>query len=322
MKHGSEFDSLATPRQRDEHDRYSLFHKTELRLQPVRMDGVDLDAVAQCVAEVLGLRRDEVYVIDAIGDVLSLDILREHIDLERIAGKRMQLLTALARIAGFGFDERTEVRSDGVLGWIGMNARQGRKIAARTRAMADDIAARLARRVLVFSTGDEVADGQIVDSNKPFIEASLKATGYSVALGENLEDSLERISEAMLDAVHEGAYRLIVTTGGVGAERKDCTLEALKSLDPLAATPVIFLVERGHGRHAKDAVRIGVGQVGATTIVCLPGPHDEVKSAVPVLVEGLAAQKTREALAEDIASCLRARFQHRFVSHHRRVEAP
>ncbi|TAL03233.1 MAG: competence/damage-inducible protein A [Rhodospirillaceae bacterium] len=303
------------------HNSHNLFHKTELRLRPVRLEGVDLDAVAQCVADILGFDADEVYVIDAIGDVLSLDILRDSVDLQHIAGKQKALLAALGRIPGFGIDGQTSVRADGVLGWIGMSEQQGKEIAARTQAMARNIEEHLARRVLVISTGDEVASGQIVDTNKPFIAASFGAAGYSVSLGENLEDSLDRISNAMLAGVEDGGYRLIITTGGVGAESKDCTVEALQSLDPQAASPAILLFERGHGRHAKEAVRICVGQIAATTIVCLPGPHDEVKAAVPVLLSGLAEKKSKEDLAEDIAACLRKRFHHQAAWRHNRPAA-
>lgn len=37
----------------------------------------------------------------------------------------------------------------------------------------------------------------------------------------------------------------------------------------------------------KDGVRIGVGVVGPSRMVALPGPHDEVMCAAPVLLRGL-----------------------------------
>lgn len=58
-------------------------------------------------------------------------------------------------------------------------------------------------------------------------------------------------------------------------------IEALLTLDPDAATPWL-VVERGTGRHVKDGVRIGVAQMGLTTYVSLPGPHDEVIAATAI----------------------------------------
>ena len=59
------------------------------------------------------------------------------------------------------------------------------------------------------------------------------------------------------------------------------------------------------GRHAKDRVRIRVGQVKDSLIAVLLGPNDEVKMSMEVLVKGLQSGLKKHVLAEQIATCLR-----------------
>ena len=83
------------------------------------------------------------------------------------------------------------------------------------------------------------------------------------------------------------------------------------ALDPEAATPYICKYQKGVGRHHKNGVRIAVGQAFDSLIVALPGPNDEVKSSLNVLVKGLASGSSKHILARDIATVLRKRLQHK-----------
>ena len=98
---------------------------------------------------------------------------------------------------------------------------------------------------------------------------------------------------------------LIITTGGVGAEDKDCTVEALLRVDPAAATPYIIKFKIGTGRHIKDGVRIAVGEVGISRFVALPGPTREVKLGLDRLLESQAKKWDKAETADHIASALR-----------------
>ena len=91
----------------------------------------------------------------------------------------------------------------------------------------------------------------------------------------------------------------------LGAEDKDHTVEAVLTLAPEAATPYICTFEKGNRRHAKDGVRIGVGQVEDALIVALPGPNDEVRMSMEVLVKALQSGPNKHVLAEQIAAGLR-----------------
>ena len=82
----------------------------------------------------------------------------------------------------------------------------------------------------------------------------------------------------------------------------------MNRIDRQAATPWIVKYEQGTGRHVKAGVRIGVGQYGLTTLINLPGPHDEVMAVAPVLQahcnRGLI---NKELLANELVQVLRAK---------------
>ncbi len=288
---------------------FNLLEKTELRIESIELHGANLTRVAELVADVLGLERDEVLVIDARDDLLALDILRRTLDPYLVVGKRGALLEALGRIPGVKVTPETRLCSEGMLGWIAMDAGEARAALDRSSEIADQIRGRIASRAVVFSTGPEVIGGQIEDTNKPTIARRLEQEGYSVAEGSALKDDVAYIAASLREAVEDLGFGLVVTTGGVGAEEKDRTIEALLSIDAEAATPYLCKFERGHGRHAKDGIRIGVAELQGALIVSLPGPNDEVKIGLESLVRGLDRNLKKQELAAEIAGGLQARLR-------------
>ena len=97
---------------------WNLLEKTELRIEGVGLDRADLSVVAAAVADELGVRHDEVVVIDARDDLLALDILRRTIDPYVLVGLREALLNALGQVAGVHVTDETDVCAEGMLGWI------------------------------------------------------------------------------------------------------------------------------------------------------------------------------------------------------------
>jgi molybdenum cofactor synthesis domain-containing protein len=162
--------------------------------------------------------------------------------------------------------------------------------------LGQQVSDRIKKRSIVFPSGSEVKKGFIQDTNSPYIQTRLKKEGLNVTLGEVLEDDLELIVTALTKAIHEG-FGLIITTGGVGAESKDRMIEALLELDPKASTPYIVRYEKGTGRHEKDGVKIGVAYVKPSFIIALPGPHEEVKIGIEVIIDGLKRGLNKEELA-------------------------
>jgi molybdenum cofactor synthesis domain-containing protein len=298
---------------------YRLLEKTELWISPVELAGADLGACAQAAAQALGLNPDEIMVTDVLEDRLTLDILVPTIQAEQIVAREGALLGALAAVPGVRITPETSVHSDGILGLISLDEKAGQDVLGRSVAMGNQIAEHIRKRTMIFATGQEVLGGQIRDTNTPFLTRMLEAEGYVVARGPTMEDKAGRISRAFRQAAEDG-YGLLITTGGIGAEGKDQTLEALVQVDPHARTPYILKFQRGQGRHQKDGVRIGVGILGQTLIVCLPGPHDEVKLVWSPLRKGLKANWTKEVLAETLAKTLRGKFLARSQHHATRAQ--
>ena len=81
-------------------------------------------------------------------------------------------------------------------------------------------------------------------------------------------------------------------------------------------TPYLKNALEQAGRHVKDGVRIGVGSEGLTTMVSLPGPHDEVELAVPILLRGLAENWDKSSLANRLASVLAEKWRQKRPLHH------
>lgn len=284
---------------------YHLLHKTELRIERISLRDANLTDLAAVVADTLSLDREKVLVIDVRDDTVALDILQESVDAAAIVGKQDLLLRRLAALPGVGVTQETAFSSDGMLGWIAWDEAAGRQALRRSEEIAAEIHRRLSRQAIVFSTGAEVVTGQIEDTNTPAIARRLEAEGYSVTRGPALGDDVDLIFGYLRTAVEDDGYGLVITTGGTGAEDKDCTIEAVQALDPDAATPYICKYEQGVGRHHKDGVRIAVGQLFDATIIALPGPNDEVKVGLEVLVHGLEAGLSKSHLAEHLADRLR-----------------
>ena len=114
----------------------------------------------------------------------------------------------------------------------------------------------------------------------------------------------------------EMGYGLCITTGGVGAENKDFSVEAIQLLDSSAAAPYIAKFHAGHGRHSKDGIRICVGQEGVTTFVALPGPHDEVELCIDAVIKGISDGWSKETVAATVAGLLRTRLKEKLAEKH------
>ena len=281
-----------------------LFEKTEIWIRPIQIQEVNLDLVAEKVAEVLNLKKREVMVVDAREDLITLDVLKKAVNAQDIIGKKEALLHALAQIPGVSLAPETTIHSEGILGLIDIEDQKVAKgLLGKMKRLGQQISDHISKRSIVFPSGSEVKKGFIQDTNSPYIQTRLKKEGFSVTLGEVLEDDLELIVTVLTKAVNGGSG-LIITTGGVGAESKDRMIEALLELDPEASTPYIIRYEKGTGRHEKDGVKIGVAYVKPSFIIALPGPHEEVKIGIEVIIEGLKKGQNKEELALSLSKTL------------------
>ncbi|MDK2986233.1 MAG: hypothetical protein PWQ96_1877 [Clostridia bacterium] len=293
----------------------NLLEKTELWIENLKLKSANLNEIAEVVAEVLQLPRDKVLVVDVRENHITLDILQQQIEAEKFFGKKKQLLGALAEVPGVEIFSDTDIHSDGILGSIALDEAEAAKALENTRRIRAEINSMIKKRVIVFPTGFEVKRGMIKDTNTPLIRKELEKEGFRVSTGEVLDDDIELIAGKMRRAINEG-FGVIITTGGIGAEDKDKTVEGILKIDPEAATPYIVKFQKGTGRHKKDGVRIGVGQTGTTFIIALPGPNDEVKVSLDVLIKALKDGVSKQQLANKLAEVLRDKLRHKCKHFH------
>ncbi|TRZ90618.1 competence/damage-inducible protein A [bacterium] len=286
----------------------NLLEKTELWIEGIILRDVRLDEIAAVIADVLGLERREVLVVDVREDHIVLDILRPVLKASQIAGKGEEILKKIAGLPGVILSDQACIHSEGALGWVALDAAESQKAIEKSGRMGREIRERVVKRAIVFSTGFEVEKGMIADTNYPLIEKRLREKGYTVKFGGILPDGAGAIAYQLQKALDEG-FGLIITTGGVGAEAKDCTVEGLLRVDPSAATSYILKFEIGTGRHVKDGVRIAVGEVGISRFVALPGPTREVHLGLDRLLDALEQKWEKGETAEYIASALREKWR-------------
>jgi molybdenum cofactor synthesis domain-containing protein len=285
-----------------------LLEKTELWVQGVTLRDADLRLLAASAAQALDLEPNSVFVTDARDDHVVFDVLRLRVELASIIGRQADLLAALAQVAGVSVSDAASVHSRGVMGVIGTPPGKVDETLTRAREIDQRLRAYVSSRVAVVSTGPEVVAGNIKDTNVAVAADIMGRAGFEVTAVGAVVDDEDAIVGRVLRLASEG-YGVVITTGGVGAEDKDRTIEALQRCDPGLATAVLATYAVGHGRHVKPHVRIGVGQLEWTRLIALPGPTREVQAALPIVVQGLQEgwddNRLAQAMAEVLPDCLR-----------------
>jgi molybdenum cofactor synthesis domain-containing protein len=286
---------------------WDLLEKTTFWVTDIDLEEADLGRIASVAANVLGLPSEDVMVVDVRPGTVTFDILRTSIQAESVIGKEREVLEAIAQIPGVKLGKDASIHSEGVLGLIALDPKDAPQLLERTESLARNIAKNVKERAIIFASGTEVIEGKIKDTNSPYLLETLNKAGYKANFGGILEDNVLAITNKILEAIDKG-YGLIITTGGVGAEDKDCTVEAILKLDPTASTPWILKFKPDYKRHHKESVRIAVGNVGLSWIIALPGPHEEVEVGCERLLQGLEQGLNKVELAEYIADALRERW--------------
>lgn len=294
----------------------NLLEKTELRIEGIVLEGTNLSDLAATVARVLDLPQDKVLVIDVRLRQVALDLLVRTVQAEQVFGKERILLREIAKVPGVHLDEDAQIHSAGILGAISLDEGEVENVLETSRTMTSQISTAKRAKVRVFPTGFELVDKIIEDTNTPYLVKMFGEAGYLPEAAQAVPDSLDSLVQALRGASSECG--LAMTTGGVGAEDKDFSVEAIEALDPNAATPYLVRFTKGEGRHVKDGVRIGVGEHDGCLLVALPGPNDEVRLAAPVLIRGLKERCGKHELARRLAEVLRGKlrgFEHHFEHH-------
>ncbi len=286
---------------------WDLLEKTTFWVEGAELEGANLDDVAKAAAHALSLDGREVMVVDVQPGVVAFDVLRRNISAETVAGKSKQVLENMAGVAGVTLSPKASVHSEGVLGLIALDPDSARQVVSRSAEIGRTVEDAVRKRACIFATGSEVISGKIEDTNSPYLVRELTQAGFQVKFGGIIDDSTSAAASALESALMRG-FGLIVTTGGVGAESKDHSIEAVKKLDPGASTPWILRFTPDMKRHHKEGVRIALGRVGISRILALPGPHAEVRVGCAALIAGMEKGLNDAELSEAVASAIRERW--------------
>jgi len=65
----------------------------------------------------------------------------------------------------------------------------------------------------------------------------------------------------------------------------------------------------------KDGVRVAVGEVGLSTLITLPGPHDEVEMTAPVLIKMIEAGHSKQDISAALAGILADKWRNSNMHH-------
>ena len=121
-------------------------------------------------------------------------------------------------------------------------------------------------RVAILASGSELKmpyenlkDGQIYNSNTPYLFSRLKELGCEVSFVGKAQDNLEDLKRVIQNALN---YDLIVTSGGVSVGEADFTKEAFKSF---GFKPIFEKVDIKPGKPTT------FGKIGNTFVLNLPG---------------------------------------------------
>jgi len=292
----------------------NLLEKTELWINNISLDNVNLTQMAETAARVLGFDSANVLVVDVRPRHITLDILERDIVEEKIMGKETVLLQELSKLEGVNITNETYIHSNGILGMICLDVENPKEVIDKIKTMTGEMKEKISKRAIVFPTGFELKQNLIEDTNTPYLKNLLEEEGYNVTPGDIIEDDIDDMVYKLSDAVSR-AFGLIITTGGVGAEDKDISVESVLRIDSDAATPYIVKFQQGTGRHVKDGVKIAVGQVGPAYIISLPGPNDEVRVAAKVLTDCLKNHCSKAEIAQQIANALAKKLSQKKFHH-------
>jgi molybdenum cofactor synthesis domain-containing protein len=286
---------------------WNLLEKTTFWVEGATLKNANLSEVAAAAASALGLQPEEVMVVDVQPGLIAFDVLKRDIPANAVAGKAGKILERLSSISGVTLSNNASIHSEGILGLIALEPDAAHTVISRSEQIGEAIAGAVSKRACIFATGAEVISGDIEDTNSPFLIQALARAGYKTEFGGIIEDSLVAAVNALEASLMRG-FGLVITTGGVGAESKDHSIEAILRIAPGACTPWILKFTPDMKRHHKEGVRIAVGRVGISRIIALPGPSAEAHAGCCALIEGIERSLDDVALAESIACAVRERW--------------
>jgi len=148
-------------------------------------------------------------------------------------------------------------------------------------------------KVHVVTVSDRVSANKMADESGPALVRILERDRFEVSGPEVVPDSRERIAEAIVAAVANGAD-VVVTTGGTGLGPRDVTPQATSSVIDFEVPGIGEAMRRsGAGSTPMAALSRGMAGVrGHTLVINVPGSikgaTESLESVMPVLEHAIS----------------------------------
>jgi molybdenum cofactor synthesis domain-containing protein len=161
------------------------------------------------------------------------------------------------------------------------------------------------KKVAIITASDAGYKGEREDISGPKVIEIIEKFGYTKVAYQVLPDEQEMLEKAMIDLADNHKVDLILTTGGTGFSKRDCTPEATKNIIQREVPGIPEAMRLLSMEFTKRAVlsRGAAGIRGNTLIVNLPGSPKAVAECLeyilPELDHGL------EILLGEASNCAR-----------------
>lgn len=139
-------------------------------------------------------------------------------------------------------------------------------------------------RAAVVVTSDRSFKGASEDRTGPFLKAALEGFGAENVAYHLLPDERDQIT-ALLLALCEDGYDLVLTTGGTGLSPRDVTVEAARGVIE-RELPGVMEAARSFGQRRTPYAMLSrgvAGQRGGTLIVTFPGSFNGCRESMAAL---------------------------------------
>jgi len=161
------------------------------------------------------------------------------------------------------------------------------------------------RRVAVITLSDAGYRGEREDLSGPKIIEIIEAFGYKKANYQIIPDEQEMLEKAMKELADDGEVDLILTTGGTGFSKRDCTPEATRNVIERETPGIPEAMRQMSLTFTKRAMlsRAVAGIRGNTLIVNLPGSPKAVEECLEYILSEL--DHGLEILLGEASNCAR-----------------
>jgi len=145
------------------------------------------------------------------------------------------------------------------------------------------------KRAGILTVSDRSAAGKRDDLSGPMISKMLLNAGWEIVQEKVIPDDMETIKSSLIDWSDSGVVDLILTTGGTGFGRRDCTPEATQAIIERNAPGLVEAMRAASLRITHHAMlsRAAAGIRGNVLIINLPGSPKGAKENLQVIMPAL-----------------------------------